>query len=230
MKKKMVGDVPGNVLGMLADLAHKLQHGSITPEELAMFLKSENLPEENILTLIQDWQKFLYEIFNVEADFSEVLIPSAPDELVWPICVPKGITTEQAFSRGKRQFSIRKYTKKSLDDVLDLSSGRDAWQNSYIVCVHPNVEADEDLKNLSANDIAAQKINTITLKERILLGRFLYWKKEIILDRKISTLCAGSCCSDGSVPAAGWFDGRFRVGWGYSGLRYGDLRARRAVS
>lgn len=39
MKQTMVGDVPGKVLGMLTDLGHKLQHGAITPEQLAEFLK-----------------------------------------------------------------------------------------------------------------------------------------------------------------------------------------------
>ena len=42
-KKEMVGDVPGKVLGMLADLAHKLQHGKITPEEFGLFCKEKTL-------------------------------------------------------------------------------------------------------------------------------------------------------------------------------------------
>jgi len=41
-KKEQIGDVPGNVLGMLADLNHKLQHGKITPSQLGRFLKKEN--------------------------------------------------------------------------------------------------------------------------------------------------------------------------------------------
>jgi len=32
MKKQMVGSVPGNVLGMLADLSLKLQNGTISPK------------------------------------------------------------------------------------------------------------------------------------------------------------------------------------------------------
>lgn len=41
-KKEQIGDVPGNVLGMLADLNHKLQHGKITPGQLDRFLKKGN--------------------------------------------------------------------------------------------------------------------------------------------------------------------------------------------
>ena len=36
-KKEMIGDVPGNVLGMVADLCHKLQHGRYRPIELKLF-------------------------------------------------------------------------------------------------------------------------------------------------------------------------------------------------
>lgn len=42
MKKDNVGGVPGNILGMLADLMHKLQHGTITPDELGKFLQIKN--------------------------------------------------------------------------------------------------------------------------------------------------------------------------------------------
>lgn len=41
-KQKQIGDVPGNILGMLADLTHKLQHGNIKVTELERFLKKEN--------------------------------------------------------------------------------------------------------------------------------------------------------------------------------------------
>lgn len=41
-KKEIVGGVPGNLLGMTADLFHKLQNGAITVEELARFLKRQN--------------------------------------------------------------------------------------------------------------------------------------------------------------------------------------------
>ncbi|MEA3450099.1 MAG: hypothetical protein U9Q85_03970 [Patescibacteria group bacterium] len=42
MKKQRVGEAPGNVLGMLADLMLKLQNGNVTPRQLGRFLKKEN--------------------------------------------------------------------------------------------------------------------------------------------------------------------------------------------
>lgn len=48
-KQEQIGDVPGNVLGMLADLNHKLQHGNISPRQLERYLKKEN-PFESTVT------------------------------------------------------------------------------------------------------------------------------------------------------------------------------------
>ncbi len=41
-KKEIVGGVPGKLLGMTADLFHKLQNGAITVEELEKFLKRQD--------------------------------------------------------------------------------------------------------------------------------------------------------------------------------------------
>ena len=40
-KQAMIGDVPGNVLGMLGDLMFKLRDGSRTPEQLDRFHKGQ---------------------------------------------------------------------------------------------------------------------------------------------------------------------------------------------
>jgi len=51
-KQEQIGDVPGNVLGMLADLNHKLQHGKISPKQLERFLKKEN-PFDSTITITE---------------------------------------------------------------------------------------------------------------------------------------------------------------------------------
>jgi len=42
MKENQISALPGNVLGLLADLCDKLQQGVITTEELRKFLKKQN--------------------------------------------------------------------------------------------------------------------------------------------------------------------------------------------
>lgn len=241
--EEMIGDVPGSVLGMLADLNLKLKKGVLTPKQLEMFLKKQNpFAAQNAILdysqIISEWKKFYKEIFNLETDFSrtKVLnIPEADDsEFPWFICVPeaKVLSNEQAFSGGKPQFNVWKYTNKPFDKVLDLSFGRDALKNPYIVRCRANYEADEDLKNLSANKIAEMKTDTLTLKERLLLGRFVYWKENKLLDRETITLCSGSRILDGNVPKADWYDsdGGLQVDWYYLGGAHDLLRSRAAVS
>jgi len=234
MKKQMVGNVPGNVLDMLADLSLKIQNGTMTPKQLEMFLKGQN-PFENLdySIILNDWEKFFYKIHGLKVDFAGVRIPEADDNAFpWFSCSPENFSTERAFSGGKKLYNKWKWTDESLDDVLDLSFGRDSQKDPYIVRFHANWEADKALKNLSADIIAEKKINTATLKERILLGDFLYWKYKRHLDVKNITLCAGSRGSDRLVPYVCWAPGylEVRVDWYYSSSAYSVLRARKVVS
>lgn len=242
MKKKIVGSVPGNVLGMMADLSHKLQHGVITPEQLGKFLRGENLRGKNSLvkaefnfsSILADWEKYYLEIHGLKTDFSGIYIPEAGDEFSWLICRPENFFTERAYSGGKKLYAKWKYTDtdKSLDDIINMSFGRDGKTYPYIVRVRPKWEADENLKNLSANQITGRNINTLCLTERLLLGDFLYWKYQRHLDVKTTTICTGSRYSDGEVPAVGWYMhyGEVHVDW-FGFVNAGDsLRSREAVS
>ena len=93
-----------------------------------------------------------------------------------------------------------------------------------------DVEADEDLKNLSADDLKEKGIEGITLRERILLELQYFKDTGKHLDIDNITLCSGSRYSDGLVPdvrlASG---GNVRVGWYDSRGSRPYLRARRAV-
>jgi hypothetical protein len=233
MKKEMVGGMPGNILGMMADLNLKLQQGNISPKQLELFLKKQNpfsLPDYS--RILSDWEKFYRKLFGLKIDFSGVSVPEASEEFSWFVCVPEGFSAEQAFSGGEKQFNFWKYTDKPLDDVLNLSFGRDEWKNSYIIRCRLNYEADEDLRNLSANAISEQHINTMTLRERLLLGRFIFWKERRHLDVNNITLCAGSRYSNGRVPSVRWSGnhGGVCVSWCGPGDAGDDLRSRRAVS
>ncbi|MFH1308641.1 MAG: hypothetical protein ABIH51_01355 [Patescibacteria group bacterium] len=205
----------------------KIDDGSVTKKSLQKFLETPGFS-----AMINDWKKFYKDIFNLQVDFSEEPIPEADDVFFWLICIPENFSTEQVFSGVKQQFKTWKHTDESLDNVLDLSFGRDAKKESYIIRVKPNWEADEDLKNISANQIQTEDINTITLKECILLHRFIYWKHKKHLDIENVTLCSGSRYSVGDVPDVCWSSGydRFRVSYFPPDSASPGLRARRAVS
>lgn len=234
MKKELVGEVPGNVLGMMADLKLKLLHGSRTPQQLGKFLKGENpFAGLDYGVVLADWEKYFWEIHGLKTDFAGIRVPEADDnDFPWFVCRPENFSAERAYSSGKKLYPKWKWTDKSLDDVLDLSFGRDGKTEPYIARFHANWEADENLANFSAKMIAEKGINTACLTERLLLGDFLFWKFKKHLDVVNWTLCAGSCCAGGLVPRVRWFpnSGEMGVDWCLSGDRYGLLRSREAVS
>jgi hypothetical protein len=101
----------------------------------------------------------------------------------------------------------------------------------YVVLCKANIEADGDLKNTSANMVKDKGINTLTLKERLLVGRFHWWRDGIILDKDYITLCSGSrCFSVGDVPRLYWNGVRLFVYFNSPDASFDDLRPRRAVS
>ena len=221
------------VQGPIADLLQKLggPKGEVWLEGLKFFLRKERSSGGlDPFQLLADWERYFQEIHKLKVDFSGVAIPEADDDdFPWIVCVPADFSTERAYSGGKQLYPKTKWTDKSLDDVMDLSFGRDGMRESYIIRFHSNWEADEDLKNLSALAIAERKIKTGTLKERLLLGDFLFWKFRKHLDRKYVTYCAGSRCAVGGVPFVDWVVGGLRVHWAGLDGASPDLRSRVAV-
>lgn len=95
-----------------------------------------------------------------------------------------------------------------------------------------NIEADEELKSLSADDLKEKGIESITLRERLLMELQYFNETGKHLDIDNWTLCAGSRNSGGSVPCLLWLADHCRlcVRWSNPGTRYPHLRARAAVN
>jgi hypothetical protein len=230
MKKEMVGDVPGNVLGMLADLCHKIQHGIIAAQELARFLKRENPFENSLLyrTLVINWEEFYQKIFNISIDLSQVRIPEDKDGFNWLVILIQGMTAERLFDKCKEMFRAWKWTDKNLEEII--KSDRNQVNGPYAVWFRDCVEADEGLKSFSVNNLKQKNIQGITLEERLLLELFYFWKTKKHLDINNVTLCSGSRYNDGGVPSADWDWDRFDVFWCGPDDASDDLRAREVVS
>jgi len=229
----MVGNVPGNLLGMLADLFHKIQHGVITVQELARFLRRENPFEiPSYSKLVNEWQKFYQKIFNITADLSQVRIPAKRDSFNWLVIMLQSITAQKLYDKCKELFHAWKWTDKSLDDVLDQAkSSRNPVNGTYAIWLRDRVEADEELKNKSVNDLQQSNIQGITLEERLLLELFYYWKTRKHLDIQNWTLCSGSRFGDGYVPSVDWVSlyDTLHVRWVNPDRAYGSLRSREVV-
>lgn len=94
------------------------------------------------------------------------------------------------------------------------------------------VEADEELKNKSANDLEKEGIEGITVRERIIMELEYFERTGGHLDIDNITLCSGSRSRYGIVPIAYWHGGKFHVSVDWYGLgnASGSLRGRQVVS
>ncbi len=200
MKQEMIGDVPGNVLGMMADLLHKLQHGVISPEELGRFLKKEypfSLPRTTE-ELVTDQQNFYLLGFGREYDFSQVAIPKRRWGFDRLIIVPIDMTPQGVYD-SNAEFECGKYTDNNLNDAVPTNE-RNPKNGTYAIWVRDVVEADWKYANKSAQGIKTLGIRTETLLERLIHGYQFFVETGQQLDTQNSTLCAGSRNSSGDVP------------------------------
>ncbi len=172
------------------------------------------------------WEGFYAKHFGLTVDLSAVLVPTKPDYPCRAIVVVPQLTNNQVFDACTKAFKTWRY-ESDLNTVRDIVARP---QGAYVVWVRDVVEADEDMKNKSANDIESARINTLTLKERMLLELKCFDAMGVHLDINNWTLCAGSRHSVGFVPYCYWFVGKFYVHWTSVDDAGPHLRARVAVS
>jgi hypothetical protein len=181
------------------------------------------------MDFLADWFSFYRDVFGLETDFSSLRIPERKECFDCLIVVAQGMTPQKLYDKCKELFLCWKYTDRNLDEII--TSDRTAKDGPYAVWVRDGVEADEELKNLSVNQLKSMNISGITLEERLLLELKLFKKTGKHLDIQNWTLCAGSRDSDGGVPFVSWDGGsELRVFWYDSGGASDGLRARAAVS
>ena len=156
------------------------------------------------------WAKLYCEGFGIRLDTNRIKIPAHQNGCNRLIVVAQGLTSEKIYAAIKRKMPAWKYR----DNLDGIESVRKA-NKTYAVWVRDRREADEELKNKSANDLKSDGVNCITLEERLLLEMMYFWETGQHLDIRNITLCAGSRFSDGFVPYVFWSDGKLYVFWYY---------------
>ncbi len=178
--------------------------------------------------ILTDWLKFYQEVFNETPDFSKCSISADPGGYDWVIPFAKGLTANRIWQECKARFTCWAYCGDDLDRAIPTHE-RTADKESYTIRVRDRVEADKELKNLSANQIRGMKLGTMTLPERLLLELWYFWKTGKHLDIQNYTLCSGSRNSAGRVPSVHWDYDELHVYWNSPDHSLDDLRARSAV-
>jgi hypothetical protein len=179
--------------------------------------------------LISEWENF-YRSLGINCDLSGVAIPDNPGDFDRVIIVAQGVTPQKLYNKCKELFPCWKWTDKNLSEII--ISDRVPKNGSYAIRIRDRVEADEELKNLSANELKQQRIQGIILEERLIYELKYFKETGKHLDIDNWTLCSGSRYDDGDVPFVNWFDyyGKMCVSWCGAGVASGSLRSRETVS
>ena len=212
----------------LKEFFAQIEKGKITKQRLQLLLRGKDEPQICVSELLTDWQTFYHEIFNLTCDFSGIRIPEHRPGFERLIVVAQGMTPEWLFQKCKEHFPARKYTDRSLDEVI--TSERTAQNGTYAIWIRGRVEADEELKNLSANNLKTKGIITQTIEERLVDEIKYFRDTSKHMDVNNITLCACSRYSDGSVPGVDWSDDEMGVDWYDPVDAHVDLRGRVVVS
>lgn len=198
-KPNMVGNIPGKMLGLYADLSHKLKDGVITERELELFLQRQNPFAIN--STLDQWHEFYRKYFRLALDFSKVSVPKEQDEFSRVLFIPAGLTLHTIIKAMQKCFSVNT-NNEHLDEHVDRNDRDNRF--TYAIRVRDRVEADQELKGLSADHLQSQKIKTLTLIERLVYELKYYSETNEHLDVESTTLCAGSRDRYGHVPHVRW--------------------------
>ncbi len=214
----------------LKEFFAQVETGRITKKRLQLFLRGDT--SQPIKDLLLDWQSF-YSDLGIAANFTGIHIPEKQPGFDRLIVMAQGITPQLAYGKCKELFPCWKWTDADMDEVIDFSfQTRSVKDGAYVVWFRDRIEADEELKNLSADDLKDKCIPGITLEERLVYELKHFKETEKHLDMDNVTLCSGSRCSFGGVPRVYWHSHlrELHVRWCYPGPAYDHLRSRQAVS
>ncbi|MDP2704352.1 MAG: hypothetical protein Q8P01_03980 [bacterium] len=196
-------------------------------EELERALRNGLMPEPDVAELLRAWEEFYLAIFKRQVDFSGVAVPAHQAGFDRLIVVAGGLTPNVAFHACHDQFQTWSYYD-DLDKAI-VANDRELTKN-YAVWVRDRVEADEELKNLSASQLKERNIQGVTLLERFLYELKFHAETGDHLDKRMTTICSGSRYLGGGVPYVYWHDGGLCVYGDHPDFRSGGLRSRQAVS
>ncbi|NCN53103.1 hypothetical protein GW950_01415 [Candidatus Wolfebacteria bacterium] len=180
--------------------------------------------------LVVEWENFYQRVLGISANLSRVKIPThqPTSDFSRIVMVAEDLTLNQVWEVCKKRFPTWSYYGDDLDEAVPINNRTTA--KSYAIRIRDRQEADEELKNLSANQLNEKGIPGINLLECLLLKLKYHDETGYHLDLRNFTLCNGSRDSNGDVPHVRWKDGRLHVDWSLTTSAYSFLRSRAVIS
>ncbi len=228
-----------NKLGGVEGMRRFLRGELIVVEKQQIVIDSANagitfvppsLPDVGLF--LADQRKFFRDVYGKK--MPTVVMPQARPGFGWGLVMASFMTSQYLFDCSLERFGKAwKWTNESLDTVIT-HNDRDAKRDGkYGLWCRDRVEADEEHKGRSRNQIIEAHIKGMTVAERENLGLWFHWKTGgQQLDVINWTLATGSLFRGGGVPSVGWGgDGSgMSVGRYGSDYSYDYLRTREVVS
>lgn len=180
-----------------------------------------------IAKILADWHKFYKDEFNLDLDFSNLQIPAPKVGFDRILIIAKGLTINQVFDACSKKFKTWRFTK---DLDKSVTKNDRISDKTYPIRIRDRIEADEENKNKSANQLTEENINGTTLLERLIFELKYFIETQNHLDVSNITLCSGSRHSGGDVPHVRWSGVGLNVSWYAPSLAFSAVRARVVVS
>lgn len=157
--------------------------------------------------------KIIYEILDMRAEykFAIACLKTTKNISAWTIPVIKGLTCKKIIVCLKKLgVDIKKYINDP-DTEVNYNDRNPNKDGSYNISFRRTVEADEENRNLSVDDLNKRGAKGITLLERLLLELGYFISTGQHLDMESVTLCAGSHHKSGDIPRVCFRSGSLRI-------------------
>ncbi|MFA5127216.1 MAG: hypothetical protein WC465_04460 [Patescibacteria group bacterium] len=225
-KTQVIGDMSAWA-GMMKDFWRQVGDGSLTERMFSDFLQHRD--PFRITDIGDEWEEFYRKYFRLSVNLYGVTIALNPGGFDRVIFVPKGLKLNDVLKAIRKQFPAWSYVDDLDNDVVDNVRTTD---RSYAIRLRERVEADEELKNLSANQLRKQGVNCMTLLERLVYELKYFSETGQHLDVSNITLCAGSRSRLGRVPGVDWDAvlSELHISWYHPDYAVDFVRARQTVS
>ena len=145
------------------------------------------------------WKKLWQKQLGIKTPVFTGIAPFVANSGYRPLIMPRHefITEQWLFDACRERFDCWKYTNWSLDRVV-VKNDRDPRNGAYVAWFRDRVEADEELRSVSAVQLEKDGISGITLLEREVMEYDYFNRTNGHLDINNMTLCSGSryLCDD----------------------------------
>lgn len=184
--------------------------------------------QEDARRQLEEWQRLYTEVFELkDVDFSRLRIPTSRPGFTRMLVICSELKPSQIF-KALNDRMLTTTSCRDLNTIKSIVTRPNA--RFYVIWVKDRVEADEEFRGLSADQLQEQGINCLNLQERLLYELKYFLETNQHMDIKNVNLCAGSRDDNDRASWVQWSRGSFNVGLVDRSGASDSLRTRQVIS